>query len=106
MATVSTTPGVLNVTVKRGDELSQLLDFSIVLTGYTFASEVVSAVTGATLATPTVTAVNLATGQVNLSMTEIQTSSLAAGSYLWRLIWTAPGTVRRTALEGILEVIK
>lgn len=106
MATVSTLPGTLNVTVKRGDELSQLLDFSIALTSYTFAAEVVSAVTGATLATPTVTAVNLATGQVNLAMTEVQTSSLSPGSYLWRLIWTAPGTVRRTALEGILEVIK
>lgn len=106
MTTVSTLPGTLNVTVKRGDELAQLLDFSINLTGYTFTAEVVSAVTGATMATPTVSNVNLATGQVNLGMTEEQTASLAAGSYLWRLVWTAPGTVRRTALEGILEIVR
>lgn len=106
MPTVATTPGSLNVTVQQGDELSQLLDFSISLTGYTFSAEVVSALTGATLATPTVTAVDLSAGQVNLAMSETQTAALAVGSYLWRLIWTAPGTVRRTALEGILEVIR
>jgi hypothetical protein len=106
MPTASTTPGSLNITVQQGDELSQLLDFSVTLTGYTFASEIVSALTGATLSTPTVTAVNLAAGQVNLAMSETQTAALAVGSYLWRLIWTAPGSVRRTAIEGIFEVVK
>lgn len=106
MPTVSTTPGSLNVTVQQGDELSQLLDFSVALTGYTFAAEVVSPLTGATLATPTVTAVDLTAGQVNLSMTEAQTAALVVGSYLWRMVWIAPGSVRRTALEGILEVVR
>jgi hypothetical protein len=106
MATVSTLPGTLNITIKRGDELSQLLDFSIALTGYTFSAEVVSAITYATVATPTVSAVNLSTGQLNLAMSESQTSAIDPGSYLWRLIWTAPGTVRRTALEGVLEVVR
>jgi hypothetical protein len=106
MATVSTLPGTLNLTIKRGDELSQLIDFSISLTGYQFAAEVVSAITYATVATPTVSAVNLSAGQVNLAMSETQTSSIAPGSYLWRLIWTAPGTVRRTAIEGVLEVVR
>lgn len=106
MPTVSTTPGSLNITVQQGDELSQLLDFSISLTGYTFSAEVVSPLTGATLATPAVSAVNLSTGQVNLAMSETQTAALAVGSYLWRMTWTAPGSVRRTALEGILEVVR
>jgi hypothetical protein len=106
MATVSTLPGTLNVTVKHGDELSQLVDFSINLTGYTFEAEVVSAITGADVGTLTVSSVNLATGQVNLSMTETVCLTIAPGSYLWRLIWTAPGTVRRTAIEGIFEVVR
>jgi len=106
MATVSTLPGTLNVTVKHGDELSQLVDFSINLTGYTFEAEVVSAITGADVGTLTVSSVNLASGQVNLSMTEAVCLTIAPGSYLWRLIWTAPGTVRRTALEGIFEVVR
>ena len=98
MATASTLPGTLNLAVKHGDELSQLCDFSIDLTGYTFSAEVVSAIT--------VSNVNLAAGQVNLGMSETTTDSIAPGSYLWRLIWTAPGTVRRTALEGVLEVVR
>lgn len=106
MATVSTLPGTLNVTVKHGDELAQLVDFSINLTGYTFEAEVVSAITGAEVGALTVSSVNLATGQVNLSMTETVCLAIAPGSYLWRLIWTAPGTVRRTALEGIFEVVR
>jgi hypothetical protein len=103
MATISALPGQLNIHAKRGDELSQLVDFSIALTGYTFEAEIVSVLTGATLAGITVTAVNLATGQVNLSMTEAETEALPRGSYLWRLIWTAPGVSRRTALEGLFE---
>lgn len=106
MATVSTTPGQLNISQKRGDELSQLLDFSINLTGYTFEAEIVSAITGATVAEPTVSAINLATGQINLSMQESTTLSVPPGSYLWRLIWTAPGSSRRTALEGIYESVR
>lgn len=106
MASVSTLPGTLNIAVKAGDELSQLLDFSISLTGYTFEAEIVSAITYEEIAAPTVSAVNLATGQINLAMSETLTSSIPPGSYLWRLIWTGPGTVRRTALEGVLEVVR
>lgn len=106
MATASTLPGTLNLAVKHGDELSQLVDFSIDLTGYTFSAEVVSAITYGQVGTITVSAVNLANGQVNLAMSETATAAIAPGSYLWRLIWTAPGTVRRTALEGVLEVVR
>lgn len=106
MATVSTLPGTLNVTVKHGDELSQLVDFSVDLTGYTFSAEVVSAITGSSVGALTVADVNLAAGQVNLSMTESVCDAIAPGSYLWRLIWVGQGSVRRTALEGIFEVVR
>lgn len=106
MATVSTLPGTLNIAVKHGDELSQLLDFSINLTGYTFWAEAVSVITGATVGEFTVSSVNLAAGQVSLGMDEMDTAAIAPGSYLWRLVWQAPGSVRRTALEGILEVVR
>lgn len=106
MATVSTTPGTLNIVVKRGDDFDQLLDFSINLTGYTFTSEIVSAVTYAEIASPSVTAVDLSLGRINLAMSDTMTAGIAPGSYLWRLIWQAPGNVRRTALEGVLEVVR
>lgn len=106
MATTSTLPGTLNLTIKAGDELAQVVDFSIDLTGYTFTAEVVSAITYGTVGSITVSAVNLASGQVNLALGETATAAIAPGSYLWRLIWTAPGSVRRTALEGVLEVVR
>lgn len=106
MATVSNLPGTLNIAVKRGDELAQMVDFSISLAGYTFEAEVVSAITYEEVAAITVSAVNLAAGQINLAMSESTTLAIAPGSYLWRLIWTGPGSVRRTALEGVIEIVR
>lgn len=106
MATVSATPGTLNVVVKRGEAVSQLLDFSIALTGYTFTAEIVSAVTYATVASLAVTAVNLATGQINVGISAANAANVAAGTYLWRLVWTPPSGDARTALEGIWEVTR
>ena len=104
-AVVDTLPGRLNLALVQGDELGQLLDFSVSLAGHTFQSAVYSTVTGDQVVAMTVTGVNLSAGQVNVSLTETQTAALAAGSYSWRLSWTAPGSVKRTAIEGVLEVI-
>lgn len=106
MPTVATTPGSLNITVQSGDELSQLVNFWIPLSNYTFQAEIVSPLTYATLENITVTEVASSTGKLNLSMTESQTSAIPAGSYLWRFIWTSPAGVRRTVLEGIFEVTR
>jgi hypothetical protein len=105
MATVSNLPGQLSLAVRRGDELGTLIDFSISATSYSWAAQVYSLVTGATVATPTVTVVSEALGQVNVALSEVQTASLAAGSYGWRLEATAPGSVKRTMLDGICEVV-
>ena len=104
MATVSATPGTLNIVVKRGQAVSQLLDFSISLTGYTFTAEIVSAVTYATVTALTVTAVNLSTGQVNVGLSAATAANVAAGTYMWRLVWTPAAGNAQTALEGIWEV--
>lgn len=104
-AVVDTLPGRLNLALVQGDELGQLLDFDVTLSGYSFQAEVRSTVTGDQVVAMTVTGVNLSAGQVNVSLTETQTAALAAGSYSWRLSWTAPGSVKRTAIEGVLEVI-
>jgi len=103
MATVQQLPGRLDLAFRRGDDFGTLVDFSVSLAGHTFAAVIVSAVTGATVATPTVTAVDLSAGQLNVSLTDVQTSSLAAGTYKWRLTWTS-GSTTRTALEGYVEV--
>ena len=106
MATVSATPGTLNLIVKQGQAVSQLLDFSISLTGYTFTAEIVSAVTYATVQALSVTAVNLATGQINVGLSAANAANVAAGTYLWRLVWTPAAGNAQTALEGIMEVVR
>ena len=106
MATVSATPGTLNIVVKRNEAVSQLLDFSISLTGYTFSAEIVSAVTFSTVQALTVSTVNLATGQVNVGLSAAAAANVAAGTYLWRLVWTPAAGNAQTALEGIWEVVR
>ena len=105
MATVSNLPGQLSLAVRRGDEFGTLIDFSINATGYTWAAQVYSLITGATLITPTVTVVSAADGQVNVALSELQTASVPVGSYGWRLESTASGSVKRTMLDGICEVV-
>jgi hypothetical protein len=53
-----------------------------------------------------VTAVNLATGQVNVGISAANAANVPAGTYLWRLVWTPPAGDARTALEGIWEVTR
>lgn len=103
--TVDLGPGALSfIRATAGQPFSNLVDFSISLTGYTFSAEIVSAITGAQVVAITVTNTNLSAGQVTLSLTGAQTSAIARGSYLWRLRWTSPAGEVRTVLEGIFEV--
>jgi hypothetical protein len=104
MATYSQTPGTLNVVVNRGDELGMLLDLDIATTGYSFVAEVYTVTDGTVIATPTVAAVDDATGKINVSMTEAQTEALPVGTYGILVAWTAPGAVGRRMLDGVLEV--
>ena len=105
MAQVPQMPGRLDIgPFIRGDEYGTTIDVSINLTGYTLSAKVYSLLTGETLATPTLTAISLASGQVNVGLSEVQTSSLPAGTYGFRLEWVAPGSAKRTALGGMCEV--
>jgi hypothetical protein len=104
MATAEQTPGRLDLAFRQGDAFSTLIDFSISLVSKTLTAQIRSAVTGEVVATPTIAAVDLATGQINLSLTVQQTQALAAGSYSWLLKWTE-GVGVRTALEGYVEVL-
>lgn len=104
MATASNLPGRLSIACRRGDEYGTIVDFSIDVTDYAFASQVYSLSTGATVVAPAVTVVNAASGQINVAMTESQTSALSAGTYGFRIEWLAPGSVKRTALDGFAEI--
>lgn len=103
MATYSSLPGTLNVRFKRGDELGFSVDFDHSLAGYGVEAEFISTVTGATIATLTVTVTDETNGTASLSLTESQTADLPAGTLALRVMLDAPGSVRRTVLEGFVE---
>lgn len=98
------TPGNLPLSFVRGDTLSALIDFSIDLTGYSFAGSLVSAATGAEVIPLTLSIVSASNGQVSVSLTAQQTAALARGTYQWKFVWTQGLTVR-TALTGFVEAL-
>jgi hypothetical protein len=117
MADFSVLPGTLNIYLVTGDEFGMLADLDIDTTGYTFTAiayevSTVSSIAnptgvvtaGSTAVTFTVTVVNAAAGQWNLSLTEIQTASLSPGTtYRWYLRGVSSGLVTRTFLAGTLR---
>jgi len=96
MADISQQPGELNITTTTDDDLSILLDFDIVLTGYTFTSKVEHVGTTTTI---TVTNTDLSTGKITISLTNIQLTAIGEGTHRWYLDWNT-GTADRRVLAG------
>ena len=104
-STYTQLPGTMNLAFKRAGDFAALIDFDgTSLVGYTATATVTSLVTGATVVPFTTTLVDAAAGQVQVALSDTQTAALPAGTYGWRLDWTAPGSVQRTALQGTVEV--
>lgn len=115
--TFNALPGSLNISLTTGDEFGMLSDLSIDTTGFTWTAIVYETATsvsfvnpsgvstqGTTAATFTVTVVNAAAGQVNLSLTEVQTVALnPATNYRWYLRGVSSAMVTRTYLSGTLK---
>ena len=110
-------PGLLNISLTVGDEFGMPADLDIDTTGFTWTAIVYETSTsvsfvnpggvstqGTTAATFTVTVINAASGQVNLSLTEVQTGALSpATSYRWYLRGVSPTFVTRTYVAGQLK---
>lgn len=104
-STYSVLPGTMNHAFKRGNDFAALIDFDgTALVGYTVTASVTSLVTGTTVVPFTTSVTDASAGQINVSLTDTQTAALPAGTYGWRLDWTAPGDIQRTALSGTVEV--
>jgi hypothetical protein len=110
-------PAELDLAFVKGDEFGMVLTVDNTdLTGYTYDSRVYSlqsvdaggglgagssVAAGGTVVAFTITPVNLTAGQVNVSLTEIQTNQLAAGAqYRWWFKTITPAIVTRTILSG------
>ena len=115
--TFNALPGALDISLTTGDEFGMLADLDIDTTSFTWTALVYATTTavsfvnpsgvptqGTTAATFTVTVINAAAGQVNLSLTEIQTAALSpATTYRWYLRGVSPGLVTRTYISGTLK---
>lgn len=104
MANYEQLPGELNLSFRRGDQVSTEIDFTpISLTAYTMTASLVSLVSGGTVASITTTMVDAAAGRMNIGLTDEQTSVLALGTYRWNLT-ADDGMARRSYLTGVVEV--
>lgn len=101
MADLTEIPGELNIKWTVGSDFSKLLDFDIVLTGYTFSAKVVHASTTTDI---TVANTDLSVGQITLSLTDAQIDAIGAGVHKWYLTWTT-GTTSRRVLAGDFEIV-
>ena len=114
-------PAELDLAFVKGDEFGMLLTVENTdLTGYTYDSRVYSlpsvdaggglgagssVAAGGTVVAFTITPVNLTAGQVNVSLTEVETNQLASGSqYRWWFKTVTPAVVTRTILSGDVTV--
>lgn len=106
MATQSQTPGNLNLSVKRGDDYTAVVDFDIDLTGFSVTSSMSSLVSDSVLSTVSTSISNAPLGQVVITIPKQQTSAMSPGSYGWTMRWSTPAGGERAILGGILEVIR
>lgn len=105
MAAYEQLPGTLPLAFKAGDDFSALVDFSLDMTGYAVSASLLSIVTGSQVVAITASITNAASGQVNVSLSDTQTSAIQPGTYRWVLVGTQ-GAATRTLLEGHVEVVR
>ena len=108
------TPGRLDLTAVRGDDLMLVCDFedqdgtATDVTGWTVAAQVRATYGGALLVDLTVenntNDASLAPNQLRLSATAVQMASVGEGAWPWDLQRTAGGLSSRTLLAGTLLV--
>lgn len=91
----------MNLKIKAGDASSTSVDFDVSLSSYTVASQIVSLVGGAHVASIPTSVTNALEGQVSLAFP----SNVPAGTYGWNMTWTSGNGDRRTVLTGIAEYI-
>jgi hypothetical protein len=116
-ASYNALPGSLNIALTTGDEFGMLADLDIETTGFTWTAVIYETATAVSFVNPSgvvtqagtadtflVTVINAAAGQVNLSLTELQTGALdPSKNYRWYLRGVSPLSVTRTYLSGTLK---
>jgi hypothetical protein len=105
MATASDAPEVLNLSWRRGDEFGKNLIYTEDLTGSTALTTLYSLRTGADVtAMTTVITAGATASSVAISLSEIPSAALLLGTYGWRQVIIAAGSVQKTRIVGRAEV--
>jgi len=95
-------PADVKISAILRDSFSSLIDFDIVMTGYTVTAYVVPA-SGDDAVAFTVVNTDLSAGQVTISLTAAQMASIGLGTHKWYLQWVV-STTTRTTIAGDFEV--
>jgi hypothetical protein len=98
-------PGEALVGFRRGDEYRKTITANIDLTGYALTWEIYGLRDDQVKLSGSLSLVT-APYSVSLILSEIETGSLLPGTYGFRAIWVAPGSIRRTFLDSICEVTR
>lgn len=105
MASYDALPGTLNLSLRKADDFSALIDFSIPLTAHTMTATIQSLITGDTVDTFTTTMTDAALGKVTIALSDTQTGALQPATYRW-VMTSQQGALTRTYLSGYVEVTR
>ena len=105
MTDLTQLPAEINIEAVVRDSFSSLVDFDIDLTGYTVTAYV-DPVDGGTQTAFTIVETDLSAGQVTISLTAAQVTTIGEGTHKWYLKWVVGVTTIRTAFAGNFKITK
>jgi len=97
---------ISNIFIDQGTDFSVTVDVTdangspLNLSGYTAASQIRKSYASSSASATFSTSISEASGQVTMSLTDTQTSGLAAGRYLYDLNITSSASVTSRVVEG------
>ena len=105
MADARQDPGAVNIGFRRGDEFRRTLTVNLNLTGYALTWEIYG-LRDDTVKLSGSLSFSTPPHAVALVMSEAQTGGLVPGTYGFRAVWIATGSIQRTFLQGVCEVTR
>ena len=97
---------ISNIFIDQGTDFSVTVDVTdangspLNLSGYTAASQIRKSYASSSASATFTTSISVSSGQVTMSLTDTQTSGLAAGRYLYDLNITSSASVTSRVVEG------
>ena len=97
---------ISNIFIDQGTDFSVTVDVTdangspLNLSGYTAASQIRKSYASSSASATFTTSISASSGQVTMSLTDTQTSGLAAGRYLYDLNITSSANVTTRVVEG------